>query len=63
MTEPGFYSMNLLMLAKSAIKVGEMAVAEKYLLQLKNVKVKTGDDFEAKEEGKKLRESYFKSKS
>jgi len=58
-TQPGFYSMNLLMLAKCCIKTGDMDNAEQYLYQLKKFKVKTEDDFLAKKEAKQLREKLF----
>jgi hypothetical protein len=52
--------MNLLMLAKSALKIGEKERAEEYLMKLKDVRVKTEDDYVAKKEGKLLRETLYK---
>jgi len=52
--------MNLLMLAKSALKLGHNEKAEEYLVKLKDVRVKTEDDFVAKKEGKAMLDQLYK---
>lgn len=52
--EPKFYSMNLLMLGKTYLKLGELENAIRYLLQVKKYPLKTEDDKMAHKEAMDL---------
>jgi len=60
--QPLFYSMNLLMLAKSYMKVGNTEKAEEFLLLLKDLNMKTDEDYQARKEGSDILSQIQKSK-
>ncbi|ODN05556.1 Regulator of microtubule dynamics protein 1 [Orchesella cincta] len=60
---PGFYSMNHLMLARIYIQMNELSKAAKYLNYLENRKVMTDEDFRAKKEAMVLISKYYTSRT
>ncbi|CAL8097034.1 unnamed protein product [Orchesella dallaii] len=60
---PGFYSMNHLMLAKTFIHLNELNKAAKYLNYLETRKVMTDEDFKAKKEAMVLISKYYRSRT
>lgn len=55
--DPQFYSMNLLMLGKTFMKLGNAENAARYLLEAKNFPLKTEDDKQAQKEAMELLKS------